>query len=865
MVSQDKYQTFPTLKKVSRICAGLISIWCLVPLAYWIFDLTSLTSLYPDLAPMPPARTIISFLLGSLIIVLLTYSETQNSVQLTALRIATGVIVIINLVAITGQLTDGTLLSSKPQTGQVDLVTAINFMLFAVAAFIGKTRLTGHVSALLLLVGLITTAVALVAYTFDVTVIGRVRLFADWSLPTELSFALLFCAALLSRPTLGWTARIVGPDSGSIAARHLLPVILIVPVLLSWIVLTLVRHGVFQISFGFAVEAVSGGVILGIITYLVSRLLGTRETELLDEATRRSLAETKLREQLERLNLLNGITRAISERQDISSIYQVVLRKLEDNLPLDLAFIAQFDIAANSITIRNVSRNSVALARMAGINERTEIEIEGNGLSKCVQGRLIYEPNIAALNFPFPQRLAHSGLHSLVMAPMMSGDEVFGIIVTGRINADAFSAADCEFLSQLSEHVAVATHQAQLLHNLQSAYDDMRNTQKSVMQHERLRALGQMASGIAHDVNNAISPISIQTQSILEAEKNLSAPVMTYLTMVNRQINDVAATIGRLREFYRERETTADLKPVNLNALAEEVIELSEARWKDMARRDGITITVKTELSSTLPIIMGKDNELREVMVNLIFNAVDAMPDGGTITIRTKVTEDGPTPDGINHYRFATLEISDTGIGMNENTVLRCMEPFYTTKGERGTGLGLAMVHGILKRHDATIDIKSQQGKGTTFFLKFPLPLAAAMPERKVETHPRPDAMRLLMIDDDPYVLEALVAILELDKHKVTGTTDAQDGLNAFESALAEGHPYDVVITDLGMPYLDGNQVTHAIKEMSPSTPVILLTGWGQRQGGDRDNENEADFVLGKPPQLRKLRDTLIQCQKQVA
>ncbi|MDO8288776.1 MAG: ATP-binding protein [Parvibaculum sp.] len=831
-------------------------------LTYLTFEPDNLTSLYPGLAPMPPVLTIISFGLGSLVIGLLSFSETQKPYQLLTLRAAAAIILAINLMAIAGQIVDGTLLASGPKEEQIALATAVNFIFFALAAFIGKTPHTGHASAILLLCGLTTTSLALVGYAFDAEAVRRVTLFAPWSLPTAICFALLFCAALFSRPQLGWTARIVGRDSGSAAARQFLPLVLILPVVLSGTVLSLVEHGIIPVSFGFAAGAIIAAVVLGIITYLVSRLLGIREAGLLDEVVRRTQAESSLLEQLERLNLLNGITQAISERQDISSIYQVVLRKLEDNLPLDLAFIAQFDIASNSITICNVSRNSVALARTAGLSEHTQIEIEGNGLSKCVQGRLIYEPKIAALNFPFPQRLAHSGLGSLVMAPMTSGDEVFGIIVTGRIKPEAFSEADCEFLSQLSEHVAVATHQAQLLNNLQRAYDDMRDTQKSVMQHERLRALGQMASGIAHDVNNAISPISIQTQSIMEFEKNLSAPVMTYLTMVNRQINDVAATIGRLREFYRERETTTDLAPVDLNALAKEVIELSEARWKDIARRDGITITVQTELASTPPIIMGKDNELREVMVNLIFNAVDAMTDGGTITIRTKVTEDGPTPDGLNHYRFATLEISDTGIGMDENTVLRCMEPFYTTKGERGTGLGLAMVHGILKRHDATIDIKSKQGEGATFYLKFPLPLAATIPERKTETQQKPDAMRLLMIDDDPYVLEALVAMLEMDKHIVTGIIDARDGLNAFKTALEEGQPFDVVITDLGMPYLDGNQVTHAIKEMSASTPVILLTGWGQRQGGDRNNENEADFVLGKPPQLRKLRDTLIRCKQ---
>lgn len=862
MISLNKYHRFPALIRVSRVCAVFIAIGCLVPLVYQISGPENLSGTYLVLTPIPPLPTVISFLLGSLVILLLTNSETQKPYQLFVLRFAAVLILAINLIAILNEIANG---SSVVNVPQITITTAINFALFAIAAALGRTQLTGHISAILLLCGLITTSLALVGYAFDVRDIRWVSAFEAWSVPTAISFALLFFAALFARPQLGWMTRIVGDDSGGIAARQFLPFIIVIPIALSWVVLSFVKLGFLQTSSGFAVEAVAGGVILGLITFFVSQLLSKREAELLDEAARRNLAENKLREQLERLNLLNGITRAISKRQDISSIYQVVLRKLEDNLPLDLAFIGKFDFVSNSITVRNVSQNSLALAREVGLSENAQIEIQGNGLAKCVEGRLVYEPKIENLDFPFPQRLARSGLSSLVMAPLMSGDEVFGIIVTGRYKPNAFSTADCEFLSQLSEHIGVAIHQSQLLNNLQTAYDEMRDAQKSVMQHERLRALGQMASGIAHDINNAILPISIQTQSIIERETNLSAPVINYLTMINRQINDVAATIGRLREFYRERESTADLTPVNLNALVMDVVELSEARWKDMARRDGATITVKTELADTPPIIMGKDNELREVMVNLIFNAVDAMPDGGTITIRTKTKEDGLKPNGIDHYHFAKLEISDNGIGMDEITALRCMEPFYTTKGERGTGLGLAMVHGILKRHDATIDIESMPGQGTTISLVFPLALAFDKPEQKIEAQQKPEAMRLLVIDDDPYVLEALVAILELDKHDVTGTTDAQEGLNAFKTALEEGQSFDAVITDLGMPYLDGNQVTQAIKEMSASTPVILLTGWGHNQSGDRGTANEPDFVLGKPPQLRKLRDTLIQCQHQAA
>ena len=198
---------------------------------------------------------------------------------------------------------------------------------------------------------------------------------------------------------------------------------------------------------------------------------------------------------------------------------------------------------------------------------------------------------------------------------------------------------------------------------------------------------------------------------------------------------------------------------------------------------------------------------------------------------------------------------------MSEESIRRCMEPFYTTKGDRGTGLGLAMVHGILNRHDANISIKSAKGEGTSFILSFPVPAELEEKNEQSATRAPLKPMRLLLIDDDAMVLDSLVAVLELDGHDLTGTTDARNGIDQFTESLNVGKPFDAVITDLGMPHLDGNQVSHVIKRLSPNTPIILLTGWGQRLGGERDKSVEADFVMGKPPKLSKLRDVLTMCQ----
>src|SRR6202041_3004644 len=231
------------------------------------------------------------------------------------------------------------------------------------------------------------------------------------------------------------------------------------------------------------------------------------------------------------------------------------------------------------------------------------VPIDQNGLSRCVGGQLVYEPDVSQVAFPFPQRLSAAGLRSVVFAPLIVESQVFGVLVCARADGQAFSSRECEFLKQLSEHVALASHQARLYGALQQAYDDLRQSQHTVMQQERLRALGQMASGIAHDINNAISPIALYTESLLEREPGLSDRARNYLTTIQRAIEDVAETVARMREFYRQRQPELSLSRVDLNRLSGQVIELTRARWSDVPLQQGIVIRLQMELAPDLPVI----------------------------------------------------------------------------------------------------------------------------------------------------------------------------------------------------------------------------------------------------------------------
>jgi signal transduction histidine kinase/ActR/RegA family two-component response regulator len=393
---------------------------------------------------------------------------------------------------------------------------------------------------------------------------------------------------------------------------------------------------------------------------------------------------------------------------------------------------------------------------------------------------------------------------------------------------------------------------------LRAAYDDLRQTQQFIMQQERLRAVGQMASGIAHDINNAISPATLYTESLLEREPGLSARTRDYLTMIQRALDDVAQTVSRLREFYRQHEPLQTPTPVAINQLVEEVVELTRARWGDLSQQRGATIEMKLELAAALPVILCAESEVREAMINLIFNAVDAIPKGGAITLRTQLADRAATSSKPSGRPWVCVEISDTGPGMDEETKRRCLEPFFTTKGERGTGLGLAMVYGMVQRHNAEIQIDSAPGMGTAIRLFFPVPLTEVKLPVGAGDGPRPhSSLRLLVVDDDPALLKSLNQVLTDDGHEVVACHDGQTAIETFLAAQRTGRPFAAVITDLGMPQVDGGKVAAAIKTAAPSTPVFLLTGWGAHPGTEGENPLQVDRVLNKPPKLRELREAL--------
>lgn len=372
---------------------------------------------------------------------------------------------------------------------------------------------------------------------------------------------------------------------------------------------------------------------------------------------------------------------------------------------------------------------------------------------------------------------------------------------------------------------------------LETAVAELKEVRHQVIQQERLRALGTMASGIAHDFNNALTVIKGYSDLYLQKGDRCDIREMRRgLATIRTAAGDATEIVRRLREFYRPfTPGEEDRGPVNMNSLVEDAIQLSLPKWKIAAQANGVFINLRKEFG-TVPIVAASAPELREVLMNLIFNAVDAMPKGGQLTLRTG------TDDGCIFF-----EVEDTGEGMSEATRLQCLEPFFTTKGEMGTGLGLAISYGIVQRHDGNIEIESDPGRGTRIRILLPACKPAENRSEPAVAEVQ-HSLSVLVVDDQPEICEILSRYLECDSHRVVTAHDGCDGLARFREGA-----FDVVITDRVMPEMNGDQLATAIKAIDPQEPVILLTGFAENSGRPSD----ADFFLNKPASLSMLRDAI--------
>jgi PAS domain S-box-containing protein len=368
---------------------------------------------------------------------------------------------------------------------------------------------------------------------------------------------------------------------------------------------------------------------------------------------------------------------------------------------------------------------------------------------------------------------------------------------------------------------------------------DKKKMEEQLLQAEKLRAVGEMASGVAHDFNNALAAILGNTQLMLYSVQD--EEFKESLKTIEKVAKDSAQTVRRLQDFTR-RKVHQELYKLSVNSIVKDAIEIAKPRWRDETQSKGMSIEMVSDFED-IPPVAGSASELREVITNIVFNAIEAMPEGGRIEIRTFQRDE-------RDY----IQISDTGMGIKEEVRKKIFEPFFTTKPFSNTGLGLSMSYGIIKRMGGEIDVESKVGQGTTFTISLPI-CFEAMEEEVTAITPSPPPVikkgkeaRILVIDDEESVRSVLSRILTQVKHQVNVAKDGEEGIRLFH----EGE-FDIVLTDLGMPGMSGWDVCKAIKKISPQTPVGMITGWGMEIGEEKMKEAELDFLISKPFDFKQI------------
>jgi signal transduction histidine kinase len=514
-----------------------------------------------------------------------------------------------------------------------------------------------------------------------------------------------------------------------------------------------------------------------------------------------------------------------------------------------------------SIMILDRDRTVLKLAASRGIPDEVIPAIEvkvGEGVAgKVVEmGEPVLVDDIAADPRFNRTNNPQYGNGSFICMPIRVGDRVIGVInmakkrdggVSDALRLPPFGSTDLQFLNALMTYIGYAVDNSRLLEEAQSSasqlqgvVDDLKSTQAQLVRGETLRAMGQLSSGMAHHLNNLFAVILGRVELLMGKVQETS--VRRSLEIIQRTAQDGAEVVRRVQRFSRV-QPVSDAVAVDLNQLVQEVVELTRPRWQDEAQLRGSRIEIAVE-TGVIGAAAGEPAPLREVLMNLLLNAADSITQAGKITLKTWTRDDR-----------VYCSVADTGGGMPEEVRRRALEPFFTTKGPKATGLGLSVAYGTVQRYGGTLTVESTEGQGTTVEVSLPTASTAASIAR-TPTGPRSAPvvpLRILVIDDELQVRATLAEMLEEQGHSVTQAPGGREGLSYLD---ANPQLVDVVVSDLGMPDMNGWDVAKAIQARWPQLPVGLITGWGETEI-TREERSRVNFVITKPFDKAVLRETM--------
>jgi signal transduction histidine kinase/ActR/RegA family two-component response regulator len=415
---------------------------------------------------------------------------------------------------------------------------------------------------------------------------------------------------------------------------------------------------------------------------------------------------------------------------------------------------------------------------------------------------------------------------------------VYAFVITLPIIAITFLTYRT-YLKNVETSAAQAAQAENHIKELSHYIAEQERIREQFSQMEKLTALGELASGVAHDFNNTLAGILGRAQ--LLQRTNDPEKLKRGLDIIIKTAEDGAKTVKRIQDFARQRRDH-NFELVSIDHILQDASEITRPRWKNCAEASNIHISLDLQIGSNA-MVMGDDSELREVLVNMVFNAIDAMPEGGTLSLVSRTVGES-----------VIVTVVDTGVGMYPEVRSKIFDPFFTTKGKAGLGLGLAVSFGIIRRHGGTIEVESHFGKGTEFRITLPLakiaeksvkPVEVVAPEIPVAVEAEPlktSLTRLLVVDDEDFVRDLLGEILEGEHCEVYLAESGSEALSLFRE-----HEFDGVFTDVGMPGMSGWELAREIRLINKNVPIAVITGWGEAVGSHEQKAAGVDWIVAKP------------------
>ena len=530
----------------------------------------------------------------------------------------------------------------------------------------------------------------------------------------------------------------------------------------------------------------------------------------------------------------------VTSTLNMSQVYEYFASQARKVVSFDRAAVNSIDVERGSLTIKCLVGEA-----LPGCEVGDTFSLHGTLTELAYSARrpiVLDRPRENDSMWVSEKIFAEAGMRSAICIPLYVQGKIVVSFTFRSKESRAFGPREQAILERLCSHIGPSLENSELYQRtknteealrvsnsqLEEALVELKEAQALVVHRERMEALGSMASGIAHDFNNALTPILGYSDLILSQPESLEDTelISGYILRIHTVAKRAAEVVSSIREFYRPREEDEDLVPVDLNALISQTVWSAEA-----GRKDKKLIDVSTSLAPEQPFVQGSEPDLARVISNLIVNAVDAMKYSGSLRLSTEVRGD-----------MVQMEVIDTGSGMTEEVRRRVTEPFFTTKGNEGSGLGLSIVHGIIERHGGELEIKSVQGIGSSFIIRLPKADPDTVNLDNLNESNVIRDLRILLAEDDVLVRDLIVAYLTSMGNSVKAASNGKEALEMWDH-----EEFDLVLTDRKMPQLTGDELAAAIKFADPTFPIIMITGYGDIMKDVGEVPKGIDAVVGKP------------------